>query len=700
MVVATTTRNSTILSEEAAVHKDSMPLRTYYVVLLFVAAFSIWIRTGFPVYAIGPASYDDQLFIRTARYLEAGQWLGPYDQLTLAKGMFYPLFIVIAFWTSVPLKIAEQGVYLAASALTAGVVRRQSGSGRFALVLFALLAFNPLLWNVSLARVIREALYISLSLAVVTLVVMIAFPPVREANQGFRRAVFQGFSLGLVGAAYWMTREEGIWLLPALAVVMTVSLLGILRPRWIPITESGPFPPRFGQLKAIALPLALALIVFTAADWMVAGLNYRHYGIFETNELRSKSFVRAYGALSRIKHDEWHRYIPFPKDARQRAYAVSPAARELANSLEGPTGSTWLRIACSWVETKPCVEVQAGWEMWELRNAVADAGHYRTGAEAIRFYDTLANQINSACDRGTIPCLPRRTTMLPPFRWEYVGETVQAAKLISKAMFTMGNGQVGSATSVGSADEIAIFADTVGGVYLPETVTHFVRGWIASASVTPTIHLVPHTLAHVESSLGIMAAPDVLAVYPNLKAIRFELRTDCPVASCDLVVDVAGAGQSSIPLAQLVHSGAISIPGLQVQVDSVSGGEDTKLRDSRRTLQVKIAAVIASAYATAFPVLAIFGAAGLLLATFLRRLCPIPTGLLALGLGSAVAVCTRIVLLAYLDATSFPSANLHYTSPASPFVIIFTTVGVYSWYVIFWRFASRRDPLSNEPCQL
>ena len=182
-----------------------------------------------------------------------------------------------------------------------------------------------------------------------------------------------------------------------------------------------------------------------------------------------------------------------------------------------------------------------------------------------------------------------------------------------------------------------------------------------------------------------MAAPDVLAVYPNLKAIRFELRTDCPVASCDLVVDVAGVGQSSIPLAQLVHGGAISILGLRVQVDSVSGGEDMRLRDSRRTVQVKIAKGIASAYAIAFPALAIFGAAGLLLATFLRRLCPIPPGLLALGLGSVLAVCTRIVLLAYLDATSFPSVNLHYTSPASPFVIIFTTVGIYSCYYVTLR---------------
>src|SRR5258708_36769887 len=112
--------------QEVVVHKESMSSKGYYVVLLLIAAFSIWIRTGFPVFAMPYMLHDDDLFIRLARYLEAGQWLGPYDNLTLAKGMFYPLFIVIAFWTSVPLKISGKGVYLLVSALSPRVISRQT----------------------------------------------------------------------------------------------------------------------------------------------------------------------------------------------------------------------------------------------------------------------------------------------------------------------------------------------------------------------------------------------------------------------------------------------------------------------------------------------------------------------------------------------------------------------------------------------
>ena len=47
--------------------------KRYRISLLVVAAFSLWLRTGFPVYALGHALHDDMLFVQIARHLEAGQ---------------------------------------------------------------------------------------------------------------------------------------------------------------------------------------------------------------------------------------------------------------------------------------------------------------------------------------------------------------------------------------------------------------------------------------------------------------------------------------------------------------------------------------------------------------------------------------------------------------------------------------------------
>jgi hypothetical protein len=667
-------------------HKDSMSSKTYSILLLLIAAFSLWIRTGFPVYAIPSAKHDDALFIKLARTLEGGHWLGLYDNLTLAKGMVYPLFIAVSFWTSVPLKIAEQIVYLAACWLTVGVIQRRLGNRLPALILFALLAFNPVVWNLSFARVLRQELYMSLSLALVSLVVSVAFPIFTEENRGLRRLLWKGIALGLVGAAYWMTREEGAWLFPTVAVVMAMALIGIWRPNWCPGSEREAFPRRSTHLKTIAVPLVMALAVFTAADWLVAGINYRHYKVFETNEFRSRGFLRAYGAIQRIKSDHWRPFITFPKDARQRAYAVSPAARELESAFEGNIGKGWAHLSCT-LMNKPdsCDEVEAGWAIWEFRDAVAAAGHYRSGAEAMRYYNTLADQINSACDRGVIQCLPARATLLPPFRWEYMGESLQASKVIAIMTFRMVEGSIGPIPSTPPDDGLAIFTDTVDGVIPARNETIGIWGWVAAARAVPTLRLVADTSEKCDSSINILPAPDVVAAYPTLKSTRFELKTDCPVAVCNLVLNVAGKDETRVPLSELLrsygHGPAINNPALKLYVDIVSGLDSRKFTDSRRAAQVKIAGVMASTYANVFPLLALFSGVGLLMATFFRKRCPMPTSFLALGLGSASATVTLIALMAYLAASSdFSVANVLYTSPASPFVITFTFVGMYAWF--------------------
>ena len=64
-------------------------------------------------------------------------------------------------------------------------------------------------------------------------------------------------------------------------------------------------------------------------------------------------------------------------------------------------------------------------------------------------------------------------------------------------------------------------------------------------------------------------------------------------------------------------------------------------------------------------------AIGLIFTTLFGRPFPLPVAVLALGLGSAVAVATFIALMSYLMASSdFNVANVHYTSPASSFVLI------------------------------
>ena len=67
-----------------------------------------------------------------------------------------------------------------------------------------------------------------------------------------------------------MTREEGIWLLPAVVVVLAVALLGIVLPSWGLAATHPDDGDCLGRMNSIAWPLLVALVTFAVGDGLVA----------------------------------------------------------------------------------------------------------------------------------------------------------------------------------------------------------------------------------------------------------------------------------------------------------------------------------------------------------------------------------------------------------------------------------------------
>jgi len=649
---------------EAGREREDAVSRTafgFWALWWLIAIVSLWLKTGFPIHAETFQTWDDHLFVREAAHLGAGEWLGPYDNLTLAKGMGYPLFILLAFLLAVPLNIAEQVVYLAVAALTARLVLRSSNDRKLSCLLFAVLAFNPVVWNSQMAAVRREGLYLSLSLAAVILTIETVFPaPARRQWVNLR----YGAALGLVLSAFWLTREEGAWLLPAIAVPISLSLLAAVTIR----RPDG--SATLNWAKSIGTSLAVAGTIFAACNGMVAGLNYIKYGVFITTELKSDPFLRAYGALARIKQDQRRRFVVFPKDARDRAYSVSPAARELAPVLEGPVGEMWRKGGCQETGTTNCPEILSGWFVWAFRDAVAGAGHYKSAPEAMRFYEELAREINAACASGRIPCGPPRATLMPVFHWQYLLDAARDSVTVAHVLLTMADMQIGTMPSIGSPSGIANFADAVGGVYPAHPTQLILQGWVASPSGEPQLTLKSQNGEQAEMTLAETPASDVTQLDPDWVAKRFDLRTGCPPAACALVVGAPGVPQVTVPL-DGPH--AVTTPTLRLSFESVR--PSTPAAAKRVAVQLRIARVIAFFYARAFPALFALALVGYIVTLMRWRSRPISLALTALLTASLAAIAARILLLAYLDATSFPAATIIYSSAASPFVIVFTVIG-------------------------
>src|SRR5216684_1480929 len=139
------------------------------------------------------APHDDLLFLDQAKALLDGQWLGKLDALTLIKGPFYPLFIAATQVAGIRLIAAEQWFYVASCGLFA----------------VALTPWVPSRWGRALALAV-----LACSIGLVARI---------HRSLAVRTAWALGLGFGL--SAFWLTREEGIWIVPSLLALASIAVL-------------------------------------------------------------------------------------------------------------------------------------------------------------------------------------------------------------------------------------------------------------------------------------------------------------------------------------------------------------------------------------------------------------------------------------------------------------------------------------------
>jgi len=413
-------------------------------VLLFV-----WLMSNVPVVAIPQAGYDDALFVRLAKNLLTGQWLGPYDNLTLAKGPFFSGWIALGWIAGLPILVSEGLAYGLSCWLLIRGLRPWLRSEAVAFAIFLVILFNPMTYSVGQLRIMREGIYVPLTLLIFALVVW--WFRCRNRSPALRAGL--AAALGAVIGMFWCTREEGVWILPTLAACFAVMALLRLSEHAGPIGRRlrAALRPLGREAGLAGLAIAMAALFIGGVGW----INQRHYGVSDIVEYKQREFLSAYGALSRVRHQQaWKPYVVIPREVLERVSAVSPAAAELRPYFDGTLPRDFAAVGCATYAIEPCDgEIRAGWFMWAFRDAVAHAGHYRSAPEARDFYRRLSAEIDAACNDGRLNCLPPRATMVPPFRNDYLMSTVRAAgSIVNLLAFLHTSGLPHEAMSCGIDD--------------------------------------------------------------------------------------------------------------------------------------------------------------------------------------------------------------------------------------------------------
>jgi hypothetical protein len=660
-----------MMANSVSLQKEQTPVAAFplwgKIIFSGLALVKLWLVSGLTLFAIHNAGRDDRLFLDLASALLSGNWLGPYNNLTLAKGPFYPLWIAATFLFGVPLLLAQHILYVAACAIFIIAIRPLLSKQSILFLVWTILLFNPMSYTDEVTtRVIREGIYPSLTVLVAASAVGILARHDRPLKNLLPWSSCLGFSL----SAFWLTREEGVWMIPFVLLIVGFAVVRMRQRQ----------PNRWRLLSSICvLPFCIWLIAIGA----VAGINKVRYGIFTTVEFKSHDFLAAYGALSRVKHSHWRPYCPVPKETRERIYKISPAFAELAPFLEGNIGAVWTTYSCHWVSL--CDDMGGGWFMWALRDAAAAAGHYTSAESAANYYRHVATEINAACAGGQIECGAARVSMMPPWHSEYASPFLNS--LVRGAVFLsrFEGFHAHSSPSTGTEESLILFRDLTGSRLSRGATTQLqISGWAfavnPASSVVLSVGAADGTLADTEVKR--LPSPDVYQYFlslgkdfPNAREARFEITTSC-TEGCSLHIRTGDHEDERIPLDGSIRRGRN--PKFHFYLDALNYIANDLLPYQSRLDNFKISILgwIGKAYQTIVPLLIVLALIGYIISTVHILKTKTVKNLWLINTALLMALVIRLIVLSVIDVTSFPCLDTRYLSPAYPFLLIFMTLAL------------------------
>jgi hypothetical protein len=613
------------------------PLRSGWLwFCITLTALKLWLIDAQTVSAVAPAPSDDELFLSHAETILRGEWLGPFSDLTLVKGPAYPLWLAANHLIGLPLLLTQAFLYAMACSLLVVAIRPVLAPRWARALLYAALLFNPSSWADGPAtRVIRDGFYSSMTL----LLLGAAAGLVLRVREGTRVSLKWALCTGVAGAVVAMTREEGLWLVPSL---LLLSVLGIVR-AW-PV-----------GWRAWVTPAAIATGAYLLPVGTVAAVNYRQYGIFTTCEMTSDYFQAAYGALTRVKAAAWHPYIPVPADARRRIYGVSAAFREVGPYLE-PTSESWGKWGCQ--NLGVCNDIAGGWFIWAFRQAATAAGKYGEGGAAARdWYRQLTHEIDDACREGALECLPPRSSLVSPWREAYLGPLLSTFG--RAVMFFITFDSVSPLPTPARSSEFDLLRyEAMAHERIPRSHV-VVSGLLASRVPILRAAVADYAGRDADATIRSFALPVTEATTRGSTLTRYEVTTSCS-EGCRLMFLTGPREAVAVPISETLGDRSYQSGNWHTETFL----RETASVDRTTALRITLLEILTRVYSAALPVCLVMALLFLFRRLWLALRARAFPDVAVLALTLAGACVVRLLLLSFIEVSSFKAVVVEYCAPA------------------------------------
>lgn len=379
---------------------------SFFLAMVLFGVLKEFLVYNLPIMAVPKGIHDDWIMVHMADALRSGQWLGEYNDLTLTKGMFFPLYLAVLNFLRLSYLSVSALLYTVSCMIFVYALRPLLKKYWACFTLYLVLLWNPVSYSVqAFQRVYRNSVsYIQVLLIFGGLLALWL-----RRKEPVKKQILWLLTAAIGMVTFFYTREDAIWVEPFLLVFLLVYL-GTMFFSW----KKEHRREYVGKAVLVLLPF---LCVWGAGQ-LIAQENDNHYNIRLTNELQKGGFAEMYKSMMAVKPEEDIPGVTMTREKIARMCDECPTLEKLEPYIQ----SSRLYWAGSGENEKDW-EVRDGWVFWIFRTALAQAGYYTDGETVNQVCLQIRDELEAAMDEGR---LTRQATMpstyMSPWREGYLGD--------------------------------------------------------------------------------------------------------------------------------------------------------------------------------------------------------------------------------------------------------------------------------------
>ena len=352
--------------------------------------------------------YDDNMMVDMAVQIRAGDWLGEYTSNTLVKGPFFPFLLAVINYLGFSYIGVMNLIYTIACIYFIYTIKDIFKTKKSLFAIYLILLFNPVSYAFwTLQRVYRNGI----TLAQAIVVIGSLFAMYQRRNKKVRDMLPFAIIGGLTLASLWLTREDGIWILPFVLVVTLIVLISIL---YMKIKEKKKFKITKTLVGKVIVSILPLIILFGSMN-VIRTINYAKYGVYVYNEINDGYFGKVIKAMYSVKTDEDIQYVTVTRNKLNKIYEYSETLSSIKPQMEASMD------AWDYNDRHPGdTQVEDGWFWWALKEAGENAGIYENAQTANEFYRKVYEEIEQAKKDGNLETqMSMPSNLMSPWKASY-----------------------------------------------------------------------------------------------------------------------------------------------------------------------------------------------------------------------------------------------------------------------------------------